>query len=56
MKYSEVYNKTADLVEKGWTQGIMARDKWGTSCYPTSSLAVSWCLSGALTLASEVSN
>ena len=51
MKYSEVYNKAADVVEKGWTQGTFARDKWGDECYFRDPLAVSWCLSGALSLA-----
>ena len=51
MKYSKVYNKAADLVEKGWTQHASARDKHGNSCQVNSTSAVSWCVTGALNLA-----
>ena len=51
MIYSEVYNKAADIVEKGWTQGDYARDESGRGCGIESSDAVSWCISGALSLA-----
>ena len=50
MKYSEVYNKAADLVEKGWTQYAMARDVHGSKRDFGSKDASSWCLSGALHL------
>ena len=51
MKYSEIYNKAADLVEKGWTRGAMARDDRGDDCEIGSDYAESWCLVGALNLA-----
>ena len=50
MKYSEVYNKAADVVEKGWTQGAFARDEQGNIRASKHRRAVSWCLSGALFL------
>ena len=50
MKYSQIYNKAADFVEKGWTQGRMAVDKHGNDCHSQSKDAVRWCLSGALSL------
>ena len=51
MKYSEVYNKAATLIEKGWTRHAMARDRAGYECNIKSELAVSWCLSGAISAA-----
>ena len=51
MKYSEVYNKAAGLVERGWTQHASARDRYGDRCQVNSTLAVSWCFTGALNLA-----
>ena len=48
MKYSKFYNKVADLVEKGWTQGTSARTKSGARCDFQDTRAVSWCLSGAI--------
>ena len=48
MKYSEVYNKAADIVEKGWVQGAFAADEFGNEVSISSSKAVGWCMSGAL--------
>ena len=48
---AELYNKAADLVEKGWTKGTLARDSAGWPTYPSSNHAVSWCLEGALVAA-----
>ena len=45
---SEIYNKAADLIEEGWTQGAFARDKQGKHTHPCGGGAKSWCLSGAL--------
>ena len=50
MNYCEIYNKTADILEKGWTQEAMARDKYGTMVSSFNPNAVSFCLGGALTL------
>ena len=51
MEHSHIYNKAADLVEKGWIQGEMAKDKNGNSCSSHSENATHWCLAGALNLA-----
>ena len=53
MKYSEIYNKAANLVEKGWTQDAMARNEQGAEVYSNSRYAISWCLGGALNCASQ---
>ena len=50
MTDSELYNKAADLIEKGWTQNAFARDEEGGSVNPDDNEAASWCLSGALWL------
>ena len=47
---SELYNKAADLIEKGWTQQAYARNKEGYDVDPGKNDATSWCLSGALWL------
>ena len=51
MEYSEVYNKAADLVEKGWTQNAQAKTGGEAKCNFDDSCAVRWCLTGALMLA-----
>ena len=48
MTDAELYNKAADLIEKGWTQQAFARDEAGWGIHPGEKGAVSWCLSGAL--------
>ena len=48
MLHSEVYNKAADIIEKGWTQGVFAEDRFGKRIHPCRYGAKSWCLSGAL--------
>ena len=53
MKYSEVYNEAITFVEKGWTQLASARTERGSACNPGDKEAVSWCLTGALRVASE---
>ena len=53
MTYAELYNVAAALIEKGWNQDVYSRDKEGNSCDPGEKSAVSWCLSGALLLASD---
>ena len=53
MKYSTVYNEAITFVEKGWTQRASARTKKGSACNPSDKAAVSWCLIGALRVASE---
>ena len=35
-------------LERGWTKGALAGDAEGTPVSPTSPLAVSWCLLGAM--------
>ena len=52
MKYSTVYNEAMTFVEKGWTQCASARTKEGSACNPSNKAAVSWCLLGALRVAS----
>ena len=47
---SELYNKAADMIERGWTTGAFARDEQGCSVYLRDHCATSWCLSGALWL------
>ena len=51
MKHSHIYNKAADLIEKGWVQGELAKDKNGDSCSSHNKNATHWCLAGALNLA-----
>ena len=53
MKYSTVYNEAMTFVEKGWTQRASARTKEGYACNPSNKAAVSWCLIGALRVASR---
>ena len=48
MEYSEVYNKAAALIEKGWNQNVYSKNEKGKVCKPWDKSAVSWCLSGAL--------
>ena len=48
MKYSEICNAAADLIEEGWTQLAFARTAEGVACQPNAEAAVSWCLNGAL--------
>ena len=50
MKYAELYNKAADLIEKGWTQNAFATNEYGDDVSPNNNKATSWCLSGALWL------
>ena len=53
MTYAELYNEAAALIEKGWTQDVYSRNEKGYQCDPGDKSAVSWCLSGALLLASD---
>ena len=39
------------LVERGWTQGVAARDKHGEGCWAHSPLAAQWCAVGAASAA-----
>lgn len=43
----EVLLKAAALVERGWTQHEMARDRVGNKVSPISDTAVCWCALGA---------
>lgn len=39
--------KPSDLLKKGWTQGVLARDASGNAVYPFSSEAECFCIAGA---------
>ena len=52
MSHSKIYNEAAALIEHGWTQGAIARTIGGAECKPSSKLAESWCINGALQVAS----
>ena len=54
MTDAEMYNKAADIIEKGWTRKVAARNELGYSVHPTAGDATSWCLSGALTVVSRI--
>jgi hypothetical protein len=41
--------KTLLKDKKRWTQGAMARNKYGNPIHPTNPKAVRWCLQGAIT-------
>ena len=51
MTDAELYNKAADMVEKGWAKRALAREEWGYATYPNADEATSWCLQGALLFA-----
>lgn len=48
----DVLRKARGYIERGWTQGATARDGAGYSVMPCDADAVSWCASGALSIAS----
>ena len=52
MKTYDVLKMAADLVDKGWTQGAFARLADGTRTSSYDPLAASFCLTGALLVAS----
>ena len=54
MTDAELYNKAADMIEKGWTQRAGARSEKGNSVHPLARNAKSWCLSGALSAVSPL--
>lgn len=45
---TDVLNQAADLIEKGWTQKTLARNKQDQGCSPNNKNAVAWCVMGAL--------
>ena len=49
----EVLLKAAALVERGWCQGEMARDRVGNKVAPISEAAVCWCALGAAKRAAD---
>ena len=40
--------KARGFIERGWTQGVRARDFWGDRCEPTAAEAREWCAVGAI--------
>ena len=48
MKTKDVLVKARSLVEKGWTQGVAARNDYGYHVEPTDSDACYWCATGAI--------
>lgn len=48
MNAAAIFERAADLCERGWTQGALARDASGNECPPGSKDAVCWCLEGAI--------
>ena len=52
MKTHDVLRRAADLVDQGWTQGAFARSATGQACRSWDSDAASFCLVGALDVAS----
>ena len=47
-KTIQVLERAAELVEQGWTQGVVARTPSGNECDFYSSQACAWCAIGAL--------
>ena len=47
----EILLRARELLEQGWTKDAMARTARGNPCSHSSRLAVSWCLSGAVSRA-----
>ena len=50
MLNAELYNKAADMIGRGWTQKVYARDERGYSVPPSELVAKSWCLLGAISV------
>jgi hypothetical protein len=48
METLEVLRKARGLIEKGWCQGVYAKDENGKPCDPNSAAAESFCVYGAL--------
>lgn len=48
---ADVLDRAAELVERGWTQDVLARDVLHNRVEPNDPQAVEWCLSGAMSLA-----
>ena len=40
--------KARGFIERGWTQGVRARDFWGERCEPAAAEATEWCAVGAI--------
>ena len=53
MKTHDVLKMAADLVDKGWTRGALALSDTGALCGWDDSDAASFCLVGALSVASQ---
>lgn len=49
----DVLMKTRAYVDKGWTQGWLARTEYGFPCSEDSETARSWCILGALGMGGE---
>jgi len=52
----QVIEEAIRIIETGWTQGWFARDKDGVATEVSSPNACSWCLAGALILATNKFN
>lgn len=40
--------RASDFLRRGWTKRMLAHDKDGVECSPTSPDAVAWCMTGAM--------
>ncbi|WNM70270.1 hypothetical protein [Myxococcus phage Mx1] len=49
----ELLQEAKALIEKGWTQGVAARDDEGIPVPSTSPVATCWCVYGALSRAED---
>ena len=48
MTTKEILIKAKVLIEKGWTQGVAARNDYGFIVHPTDPKACEWCATGAI--------
>ena len=48
MNYTEVLERTREIVQQGWTRGVAARDEQGRKVRYRQPDACEWCLTGAM--------
>lgn len=49
---STCLRQVREYVQRGWVQGVSAKNAKGRACMPTSKTATCWCITGAMTAAS----
>lgn len=52
-EFTTLLREASEIVKKGFCQHALARNREGRKVHPSSDLAVSWCATGALRLASD---